>query len=248
MKTKKKALVYLGTDKFNLNILDSLLLIILKEKKKIDFHFISPKPLKSKILKNLKTYKSFNQFRKKEKFQNFKILLNLWSSTIFTKNFLNNFEMNLNLHPSYLPYWRGKNSAYYANLNLKGNGATLHEMDDKIDNGKIFIRKGIKVDFEETGFETYKKSIKESIKLFKNNFSKIIRGKIKKNKIKSNTRVYLKNEFPNFKFVDLNKKRNKQIYNFLRNTLSLDFPENKMHVRFQKDFYEIKVDLKKIRK
>ena len=129
---------------------------------------------------------------------------------------------------------------------MRGNGATIHEMDDKIDNGKIYIRKSTKVNFDETGFETYVKSVNECIQLFKNNFSKIIKNEIKKKKNLSSRRVYLKKEFPNLKLVDLNKKSNKQIFNFLRDALSLDFPKNKLKVRFGKNNYDIKINLKKI--
>ena len=77
MKNKKKALVYLGSDNFNLNVLESLLTIIFREKKKLDFSFISSKSIKSKLLKNFKIYKNFNELKKKEKFYKFEILINL---------------------------------------------------------------------------------------------------------------------------------------------------------------------------
>ena len=41
----------------------------------------------------------------------------------------------MNLHPSYLPYNRGKDPYVWSILNEKPFGTTIHEMNEKIDDG-----------------------------------------------------------------------------------------------------------------
>lgn len=239
----------LGNDKFNLNLCQKLYDISLKNISNCDF-VIKPDIKKRLILKKKKhkIFNNFNNINKKNLIEDYDTLINLWGSRIFTKEDLKYFKKNINIHPSYLPYWRGKNSAYYANLNQIGNGATLHEMDEKIDTPNIYIRKKLDVKYNENGFKTYLKSVKLCLEIYDRNIKDILLNKIKLKKIKYSNkkfRVFMKKEFPKNKTLILKEKG--IISRFIRQSLSLDFPKNKIKVILNKQKYDLSLELKKVK-
>ena len=48
---------------------------------------------------------------------------------------------SINLHLSYLPFNRGKNPNVWSIIESTPCGATIHKIDEKIDTGKIYVRK-----------------------------------------------------------------------------------------------------------
>ena len=70
---------------------------------------------------------------------------------ILSKNFINNFRGKIiNIHPSLLPKYKGTNTFSRILKNKeKFTGCTVHFVDEKLDNGKIIIKKRI---FIEKGF------------------------------------------------------------------------------------------------
>ena len=79
---------------------------------------------------------------------------------ILSKNFIKNFKGKiLNIHPSLLPKFKGLNTHERAiKNNEKFSGCTVHFVDEKLDNGKIIVKKRvfIKKSFNQ---ETLKKNI-----------------------------------------------------------------------------------------
>ncbi len=93
-------------------------------------------------------------------------ILNLWGSKILNKNILNLTKDSLNIHPSYLPYGKGKDPTIWT---LKYNypaGVTLHKISEKIDAGDIIFQTKIKYSHPIKGVTLYDKSIKTSISFF----------------------------------------------------------------------------------
>ena len=114
-----KYLSKLKLDKLNVYVLD-------RNKNIISF-------LKKNDINHIKNNKNFFNFIKKNEYD---WLLNIWGYKIFKKNFLSKFKQNLNLHPSFLPYNKGSDPYYFSLINQTPIGITIHEMDEKIDNGK----------------------------------------------------------------------------------------------------------------
>jgi len=86
----------------------------------------------------------------------------------------------INLHPSYLPYYRGPVPTAWAILNNeKYAGFTIHEIDNGIDTGKIIKRKKISILKKDTGYTLYKKVMNLGYEMFKENFDIIINKKYK---------------------------------------------------------------------
>jgi methionyl-tRNA formyltransferase len=91
----------------------------------------------------------------------------------------------INLHPSYLPQYRGPVPTGWSILNgEKYSGFTLHKVDSGIDTGSIIDRVRFKIREYETGYELYLRSMKIGYSLFKKNFFKIITNNIKYKKQK----------------------------------------------------------------
>lgn len=99
----------------------------------------------------------------------------LWWSEILKINAIKTTKIGwVNTHPSYLPFNRGKNPYYWSIVEGTPYGVTLHFIDEGIDTGKILYQKEIPVEITDTGESLYKKSEKETIQIFQENFENIM--------------------------------------------------------------------------
>ena len=122
-------------------------------------------------------------------------------------------------------------------------------MDEKIDNGKYFVRERFNFDFPYTAGDIFDISLKNIKSLFIKNWLKIRKGKIKLKKFpekvnKTNRRVELISK----NFLNLDDKKNKKIKVFLLNCLGQDFPFLKQQIKIFNEIYDCKIILKKNKK
>ena len=70
---------------------------------------------------------------------------------ILSKNFLRKFNGKIvNIHPSLLPKYKGLKTFKRALKNKdKYTGCTVHYVDEKLDNGRIILKKRVKIEDEE---------------------------------------------------------------------------------------------------
>ena len=94
---------------------------------------------------------------------------------VLSKDFLNKFKGKIiNIHPSYLPKYKGLNTSVRAlRNNEKFSGCTVHYVSSKLDSGKIIMQKKIKIVKKETETSLNKKVIKEEHKLYPSAILKI---------------------------------------------------------------------------
>ena len=87
---------------------------------------------------------------------------------ILSKNFIKKFKGKIiNIHPSYLPKYRGLNTSVRAlSNNEKFSGCTVHFVSAKLDSGKIILQKKVKIAKNETEISLDRKIIKEEHKLY----------------------------------------------------------------------------------
>ena len=176
-------------------------------------------------------------------------LLNIWCPIIYKNEILTKFKNNLNLHPSYLPYAKGKDPYVWSVEKQYPLGITIHEMNDKIDSGKFFIQKKINLDFPYTGGDVFNHSLKECIELFKNNWKKILENKIKKKELKKiRIKTFKRADLINNNLLDLDKKKNLIIKKFIYKVLSQDFEFNKLQLKVNNCIYDASLNLKKNKK
>jgi len=127
---------------------------------------------------------SFKKFAKKNKIKIIKIsdiysLKNLfffsleYDKIIKVQKFI---SKNLyNLHFSLLPKYRGCHTNFLQISNgEKISGVTLHKIDKGIDTGDIIDQIKFKIKINDTAFDNYKKLMIKSVKLFKQNFLRIV--------------------------------------------------------------------------
>ena len=94
---------------------------------------------------------------------------------VLSKGFIKKFKGKIiNIHPSYLPKYKGLNTSVRALYNNeKFSGCTVHYVSSKLDSGKIIMQKKIKIVKKETETSLDKKIIKEEHKLYPSAILKI---------------------------------------------------------------------------
>ena len=122
-----------------------------------------------------------------------------------------------NLHPSLLPFSKGKHPNFWTIRNEEPYGVSIHKVEEEIDTGEIIAQKSIPYDWEDNGGTLYKKSEKECIKLFKKTFPKILYNKITKTIKNSGGSFHLGKEMFLESEIDLEKSyKAKDLFNLLR--------------------------------
>ena len=152
-----------------------------------------------------------------------------------------------NLHPSLLPFSKGKNPNFWAIRNEEPYGVSIHKVGLGIDMGEIIAQKSITYDWEDNGGTLYKKSQKECIDLFKKTFPKILNEKIIKTIKNSGGSFHLGKEMFLESEINLEKSyKAKDLFNLLRARTFIGKPS--CWFLFKKSKYEIRIKINKIGK
>ena len=87
---------------------------------------------------------------------------------ILSKNFIKKFNGKIiNIHPSLLPKYKGLNTHKRAIENEeKFSGCTVHEVNSKLDSGKIILQEKVKISSKETPKSLAKKILKVEHKVY----------------------------------------------------------------------------------
>ncbi len=81
----------------------------------------------------------------------------------------------INIHPSYLPYFKGLNVIEKAyNSDVKFSGVTVHFVNENIDSGDIILQKKIRINHKKTLLEFEKKIHSLEHKIFYKAINKVI--------------------------------------------------------------------------
>lgn len=107
------------------------------------------------------------------------LLLLAWWPYIIKKEILEIPRIGcLNLHPSYLPYNRGKNYNFWTIVEEVPFGVTIHWVNEGIDSGDIAFQSPVEKSWEDTGETLYRKAQAEIVRLFTEKFPAMQRGEI----------------------------------------------------------------------
>lgn len=85
----------------------------------------------------------------------------------------------INLHPSYLPYNRGKSPNVWPLIEGTPAGVTLHSMDEEFDTGDVIAQKQVETDFSDTGKVLHQRLEDAQFELFTETWPDIESGDIK---------------------------------------------------------------------
>jgi len=120
----------------------------------------------------------------------------------------------INIHPSYLPFYKGAHPLYYMLLNNeKEGGVTIHEVTKDVDTGKILAQARYPILFEDDTTTLIPKIDNLAVALLKRYLIKIIRGELKGIDNKGGS------YFPPVRgrqYIDLERMLPVQIYNLVR--------------------------------
>jgi methionyl-tRNA formyltransferase len=98
-----------------------------------------------------------------------------WWPTILKDEMLNlGQDMTLNLHPSLLPFGRGKDPNFWALVENTPFGVSIHHVTAEIDAGEIAFQREIAYTWEDTGKTLYEKAVENIVDLFCTNYPRIV--------------------------------------------------------------------------
>jgi len=98
-----------------------------------------------------------------------------WWPSIISKQAIEAAKIGwVNLHPSLLPYNRGKHPYYWSIIDGTPFGVTLHFIDPGTDTGEILFQEQIEVLITDTGASLYKKGDDAALDIFKKHFDELI--------------------------------------------------------------------------
>lgn len=109
----------------------------------------------------------------------------------------------INLHPGLNPHNRGWYPHVFSIINKLPSGATIHEIDERIDHGHIIFQKEVEVDSVDTSFTLYNKIIEAEIQLFEKNYDVIINNKYNSYQPDTSGNLNFKKDFDNLCKIDL---------------------------------------------
>ena len=104
---------------------------------------------------------------------NFDWLLNLWGGYVFKEDTLSLVRNSLNIHPSYLPFGRGRDPIVWSIMDCAPAGVTLHSINLEVDEGDIYYQEETKYKLPIKGDELYSRVIETCVKIFKNKWPEI---------------------------------------------------------------------------
>ena len=115
-----------------------------------------------------KKYKIENQILSVLKEHEIKMICLAGFMKILSQNFITKFKGKiLNIHPSYLPKYKGLNTHQRAlDNNEKYSGCTVHLVNSKLDSGKIILQKKVKITKNETKDSLAKKILVQEHKIY----------------------------------------------------------------------------------
>jgi len=103
----------------------------------------------------------------------------LWWPKIVKQKSIGSVELGfINLHPSLLPFNRGKHPYYWSIVEGTPAGVSLHFIDAEIDKGNVLFQRKIDTPITTTGETLYDESIRCIIELFKDSYDDIINGNL----------------------------------------------------------------------
>jgi methionyl-tRNA formyltransferase len=147
------------------------------------------------------------------------IFLLAWWPLILTRDFLAlGQDITLNLHPSLLPYARGKDPNFWAIVEESPFGVSIHHVIPEIDAGDVAFQREISYSWEDTGETLYRKAGSTMVELFRDSYPCIARFDIPKQPqaLASGT-FHRRNELDPRSLIDLDQRYTaRELLNLLR--------------------------------
>lgn len=208
-------------------------------------------------IQSILTPSCFNLYKRSEniphlisslKSKNLDYIILAWWPYIINKDIINIPKRGvINLHPSYLPWCRGKNYWFWNLVEDVPFGVTIHLVDESVDGGDILFQKKIEKTWEDTGETLFNKAQTEIVTLFKENYPKLISGNFTKTSQRSiiEQPVHYAKDLDEASKIYLDKYYlARDLLNLLRARSSDSFPSCYFYSNGNK--YEVRTSIKKV--
>lgn len=123
----------------------------------------------------------------------------------------------INVHPGYNPVNRGWYPQIFSIIHDLPIGATIHEMDEKIDNGPIIARSYVEKYVWDSSMTIYERVLEKELSLFRDNFDSIIDGSYERLLPEGEGNFFSKADFNDICEIDLGRRGSfKEFYDLMR--------------------------------
>lgn len=170
-----------------------------------------------------------------------------WWPLIITSDVLSLPRLGcLNFHPSLLPHNRGKDPNFWTLKNETPAGVSIHFVDAGIDTGDIVFQAAIDTTWEDTGETLYIKSKQALVRLFAENFARILSGDLPRRAQNSQgSSFHKRRDLEPASQIDLNASyRARDLLNLLRGRTFAPHPAAWFVDRDER--YEVRVSISKV--
>jgi methionyl-tRNA formyltransferase len=181
---------------------------------------------------------------------NYSRVFSIHCKQLFPPKLVNKVQC-INLHPGYNPVNRGWYPQVFAIIHDFQIGATLHLIDNELDNGLIIDRKLVQKHSWDTSESLYSRIVVAEIELWKKNILNILHDKSEVTKPENKGNLFLKRDFNELCKLNLNEpitmgdainQLRALTFGEYKNAFFIDEKGNKVYVRIQleKDMNAIK--------
>ena len=142
--------------------------LVISDKKAVGLKYALQNKIKKKIIYFKNKKDAENKILDKLKKENIEFICLAGFLKILSKEFIKNFKKKIiNIHPSYLPKYKGLNTSLRAIKNKERfSGCTVHYVSSKLDSGKIILQKKVQISKNETEKSLDKKIIRQEHKIY----------------------------------------------------------------------------------
>ena len=142
--------------------------LVISDKKAAGLKYASQNKIKKKIIYFKNKKDAENKILDKLRKENIEFICLAGFLKILSKAFIKNFKKKIiNIHPSYLPKYKGLNTSLRVIENKERfTGCTVHYVSSKLDSGKIILQKKVQIAKNETEKSLDKKIIQQEHKIY----------------------------------------------------------------------------------
>lgn len=132
----------------------------------------------------------------------------------------------VNMHPSFLPFNRGKHPNFWCLAEGTPCGVALHLATSSVDAGDIIARAELPVSWEDTGESVYKRSLELIVELFAASIDDIVQGHIRRTaQVRSEGSLHRLGDIESASRIDLDRRyRARELLNIIRGRMFKPHP------------------------
>lgn len=135
----------------------------------------------------------------------YSLIISIHCKQIFPKKLVEGTRC-INVHPGYNPINRGWYPQVFAIINNLELGATIHEIDEKIDHGAIIARKKVPLYNWDSSLTAYNRVLDAEIELLRDNIKSIVDNTYSSFEMESIGNFFSRQDFVDLREINLDEK------------------------------------------